>query len=685
MNEIGLEAYSRALATALVVSVVAGAMLALATWVCLRVARPNAATRHFLWWIVVAASAVIPVAIFASSLSRIERVSATAFVAGSVPAKQIRRPSSARVERTRNVLGARVARIATSPSGPRTVEPIRFPPHAALALAGLWLAVATARAIGLAASIASLRAITTTAIPLEEAVLRRLRRWRYCSRAGRRVRMLVSDRIAIPAAAGFFAPSILFPPSVVAGEPADLDHVALHEYAHLERYDDWSNLCGRAVACVLWFNPFVMLALRATALEREVACDDWVVARTGRPRRYAACLWHVLESAGSERKEILAPGALTAAQIVGRIERLLGDRGDVTARVAPAGAFVTGALALAGLIIGVERAPAIAIADATPPLVTASMPHDRKALPGPHVAVTRAHERRTPTRLARESLAGKVFHSRAQAITGVERLPRRAIDRHAVAKTAPRRVAVSTSALSVPALPSDERVDRALARAGAAADVGRVVDDALSAASSDFESTNPAVAAAAGRPTVAPVRSLPPFHRIEVETDATVIVRRAASPNIRVGDARAARDETSYVESGTLYVTARNSSDIPSARPIIVESPDVDDVVLQSSGTLMFEGDGVRALALTLRGSGSLVARGNANAAVVTEQGSGSIDVRGLQAASVNVLEQGSGDVAVGAPRTLDMRIEGSGTIRIYGRPVHETLSVDGSGSVEHL
>src|SRR5438105_1764232 len=68
---------------------------------------------------------------------------------------------------------------------------------AGVALVALWLA---GSALGLAAllrSFVTLRALNRNASPLDEAVFRRLRRWRHASRAGRSVALAVSNEIDV--------------------------------------------------------------------------------------------------------------------------------------------------------------------------------------------------------------------------------------------------------------------------------------------------------------------------------------------------------------------------------------------------------------------------------------------------------------------------------------------------------
>ena len=58
----------------------------------------------------------------------------------------------------------------------------------------------------------------------------------------RRIALAESALIHAPMAIGLWAPKVLVPPSLVEElSQEDWNHILLHEIAHLERYDDWSN------------------------------------------------------------------------------------------------------------------------------------------------------------------------------------------------------------------------------------------------------------------------------------------------------------------------------------------------------------------------------------------------------------------------------------------------------------
>ena len=134
--------------------------------------------------------------------------------------------------------------------------------------------------------------------------------------ASRRVMICTSERVRTPAAIGFFRPAIVFPPWILQELSAsELNAVLLHELAHLRRWDDWTNLAQEIMRALFFFHPAFWWIGRGLALEREMACDDFVLANNSNPRAYAQCLVSVAE------KSFLRRGLALAQAVAGRMQQ----------------------------------------------------------------------------------------------------------------------------------------------------------------------------------------------------------------------------------------------------------------------------------------------------------------------------------------------------------------------------
>ena len=123
----------------------------------------------------------------------------------------------------------------------------------------------------------------------------------------RRAEVRLSDNLRIPTAVGFFRPLIVIPSWALEElSPEELNSVLLHELEHLRRWDDWTNLAQKIVKAVLFFHPAVWWIENRLTLEREMACDDIVLAQTASPKVYASSLISFAEKLQSARGLALA-------------------------------------------------------------------------------------------------------------------------------------------------------------------------------------------------------------------------------------------------------------------------------------------------------------------------------------------------------------------------------------------
>ncbi len=222
----------------------------------------------------------------------------------------------------------------------------------------------------------------------------------------RRARLLVSDEVAGPVAAGVVKPAVLLPAFLAEDlSEAELDQVLTHELAHIRRWDDWTNLAQNVVEALLFFHPAVIWIGRRLTLEREIACDDWVVGLTGTARPYATCLTRLAAIHAATPQ--LAPGALAGRpQLSIRVEALL-EGGRDRRRRSSRGALMAAAATLAvAAFVAAPMAPVTVAMPAAPvvaarPAVVASPLGAVAARPPAAVKVARVRRQKTDRTVAR--------------------------------------------------------------------------------------------------------------------------------------------------------------------------------------------------------------------------------------------------------------------------------------------
>jgi beta-lactamase regulating signal transducer with metallopeptidase domain len=232
-----------------------GILVATVSCLALRASRErlNAATRHVLWWATLLAVLLLP------------------FI---------------------HVWATGPAVVATTAPDAAAVEPLVLPGVPAWVLSSIvtaWGVTTGLQLLRLLRSIAHVRRIRRAAadvprhchLPLSRAAMQ----------AGRRAAIATCDVIGVPCAIGFGRGLVLVPPDWLdALGDDDLDLIVLHEYAHLARRDDWARLLQALVQASVGWHPAVRWIGRELDLERESACDDFVVRTTRDTRAYAACL-----------------------------------------------------------------------------------------------------------------------------------------------------------------------------------------------------------------------------------------------------------------------------------------------------------------------------------------------------------------------------------------------------------
>ena len=216
-------------------------------------------------------------------------------------------------------------RDATGAAGTAAAA-ITLPDRWALYLCAAWALIAGWFVLNVGRSLWHLRAVRRESVAVDASTLPLLLRNTLEEQRGHRpITLRISDRVHVPTAIGFLRPAILVPRWVMDElSTAELNQIFLHELAHLQRWDDWTNLAQQLVRAVFFFHPAVWWIENRITLEREMACDDAVLAATASPRAYAECLAHLAERSFAHRTLALAHAALgRVRQISIRVAEIL--------------------------------------------------------------------------------------------------------------------------------------------------------------------------------------------------------------------------------------------------------------------------------------------------------------------------------------------------------------------------
>jgi len=372
------------------------ALLVVAVWLVLHAwPRINAATRYAVWIVTLLAALVVPVVTTLALFTASPPAAATAETQ-SVSRTSLSHPVVA-LERRRQHAAPAIASSRAAVSLPARLH-VTLPLSVALAVFAAWALLTGYAAIALLIGLARLERLKRDALPLPVEYRDSMPQWSAANKGRRPVRLCVSEAIDVPVAVGLFDAMILIPQSLLERlSPAEVEQISLHELAHLRRADDWSNCLQRLILAALGWNPAAIFIGQQLELEREVACDDWVLASVGAVRPYAMCLTKMAETAAWPHHPMPAPGVFTTRkQISLRIERLLATGRDIatTLAIGPAAAAVAavGALAIViALVAPSVAAPSVAVPVASLPVVTAApvLPKAPVATPTPLVKIVR--------------------------------------------------------------------------------------------------------------------------------------------------------------------------------------------------------------------------------------------------------------------------------------------------------
>jgi carboxyl-terminal processing protease len=144
----------------------------------------------------------------------------------------------------------------------------------------------------------------------------------------RTVRLLVSGDRLMPMTWGVLRPTVLLPAAAEGWSGDRLQMVLLHELAHIERGDCFSQVVAQVARAAHWFNPLAWLAERNLRTLQEQACDDVVISRGASAPEYAGHLLEIVASFSPGCRSALALGMAQSPVLERRLRVILNDRHD---------------------------------------------------------------------------------------------------------------------------------------------------------------------------------------------------------------------------------------------------------------------------------------------------------------------------------------------------------------------
>ena len=339
-----------------VTAILAAAALLQALWR----GRTSAATRHLTWTVAVTSLLLLPIAgIVAPRWSLVTAAPPAAFdtPVSAQPAVAPETDAASVPDQTPSAItrAATAAPVSPSDGGLR---------------ASVWMAALGIYAVGALGVLLSLalhhwrvRALAARATAVSDPAWTTLLAEASAELGVRRpVRLLCSRDVALPMTFGTRVPAIVVPAAAALWSEDRRRAVLLHEMAHVARYDCLTQTLALVACAAYWPHPAIWWVARQLRVERELACDDRVLAAGAEARAYAGHLLDIAYAIDGRRSPALAVSMARPNQLEGR---LLAALDDARNRRAPS--------LTARLVLGaVASATVLAVAGATP-VATASL------------------------------------------------------------------------------------------------------------------------------------------------------------------------------------------------------------------------------------------------------------------------------------------------------------------------
>ncbi len=122
---------------------------------------------------------------------------------------------------------------------------------------------------------------------------------------GKKVKIGISTTINTPISFGWIEPIILLPIALVNQlSVKEIESIILHERAHILRNDYLINIITNLVQVILFFNPFSYLLNKEISLQREIACDNYVIKASVEKLDYLNAIYKIATGISNKKAPI---------------------------------------------------------------------------------------------------------------------------------------------------------------------------------------------------------------------------------------------------------------------------------------------------------------------------------------------------------------------------------------------
>ncbi len=127
-------------------------------------------------------------------------------------------------------------------------------------------------------------------------------------RLKRQVQIYINDEIKVPITYGVVRPKIIIQSQVLEDNNL-LKYVIIHEMIHIKKFDIVLTHIKNLIACLHWYNPFILVASRYMEDDLELLCDKLVIQRVGdtvkNRKEYCLSMLRLVELKEIQEKSVL--------------------------------------------------------------------------------------------------------------------------------------------------------------------------------------------------------------------------------------------------------------------------------------------------------------------------------------------------------------------------------------------